>query len=457
MNSDPTATAFEERKKPSEETLFRQKTVFISHKSKDKEAAKAIKKLFDNWGGGKLLNVFISERIEAGQVWSKEVFDHLDKADYLILLYTDPSEEWDWCLFEAGFYAGRANEDKTYLVCLHSTQHSPPKPLQQWQSIGLQDLDSLMCFLAKLFQDVSDPIATDETKRRQLAMDIIDVLQKTTVRRVSKTWNTKFITITLGPDEIQSLSCGGEIPDTGLCGKYEDENLSIFGHQNDQCTLLDLLKDGIAEKHRSLWLNELGKALRAASLKLHPIPLIPILYSKVHKAEYYVLLSRYDRFSDGSMTFYLLFIEKPREDETIEISIQLIGDMLKLGRDFRWKILTQAKRDIKDLIFKPDEEEITVTLEELLQKIDWIRGESNRLGLRNPDDIVEAFSSKQDREKMSELVTNRWPAAFQDLTASIESRKLESILHCLEAMLELNKDYMLMAAKRYHQLLARNL
>jgi len=455
MNSDPTATTFEERRASDDEPRLRQKSVFISHKSKDQEGAKLIEELLSG-SGGNLLDVFISERIQAGQVWSKKIFEQLGKADYLILLYTDPSEEWDWCLFEAGFYAGRANEDKTQLVCLHSTQHPPPRPLQQWQSIGLQNLDELMQFLAQLFNGVSDQIVSNEAKRRQLATEIIDVLQKTTVRRLSKTWNTKYITLTFGPEEIQRLNCGGEIPDTATCGKYEDEDLSIFGLQNDQCTL-ELLKDGITEKHQALWLTGLSKALRTASLKRQPIPLIPILYSKAHKAEYHVLLSRYDRFSDGSMTFYLLFIKKSDEDEAIDRSVQLIGDMLKLGRVFRWEILTPAKRDIKDLIFKPDEEKGAATFEELLQKIDWIRGESNRMGLRNPDDIVEAFSSKQDREKVAELVTNRWPAVLQDLAASIESRNLEDILLFLEAMLELNKDYMVLAAKRYHQLLAKKL
>ena len=79
--------------------------VFISHKAKDELAAEAIRKAL-KMRGGNSLEIFVSERIKAGSQWSEEIWKSLKRADWLLLLYTDPSQEWDWCLFEAGFFAG---------------------------------------------------------------------------------------------------------------------------------------------------------------------------------------------------------------------------------------------------------------------------------------------------------------------------------------------------------------
>jgi len=56
------------------------------------------------------LSVFAScdaEKLRVGDEWSKKIHSELNRADWLVLLYTTANENWDWCIYEAGYFAGR--------------------------------------------------------------------------------------------------------------------------------------------------------------------------------------------------------------------------------------------------------------------------------------------------------------------------------------------------------------
>ena len=428
------------------------KSIFISHKSKDKAAAEEIRKLLKH-PGGDLLHVFISERIEAGGDWSSEISGSLERADYLLLLYTDTSEEWDWCLFEAGFFAGRFKERKDGLICLHSTKDKPPKPLRQWQSIGLEEIPALARFLGKLFTGIHKELAGSEHDLKKLARDIISVLHKKTVKRENRDFNTKYITLTLNSKEVDELKQTGLIPGSAVCGSEENERLDIFGFRHGECTL-ERLKEGLEEHYRVTWLRGLGECLRAASLGKEPLPQIPVLYSLGTKKQYYVVLHYLDKYTDGSGKFCVIFIEMIPEDKEQDENIRLVGDMLKLGRKFRWKVLTTFRREISVLKRYPNERKVNECLEKLRNSLEWIMGEAIRLDLRLPEDVIGAFRTDEDKEKISQIIEKRWPDEYERLVHGIEHCDLDEIMGGLDTMLELNKDYLIIASGRYQQLLS---
>ena len=90
--------------------------------------------------GRKKLEVFVSPAIEAAKKWNDEVFTKLSEADLLILLYTDPSADMDWCLFETGFFAGVSHMKKNRgLMCLLPQGGPTPKPLEGWENVEATD------------------------------------------------------------------------------------------------------------------------------------------------------------------------------------------------------------------------------------------------------------------------------------------------------------------------------
>ena len=220
---------------------------------------------------------------------------------------------------------------------------------------------------------------------------------------------------------------------------------------------MDKLEDGLEEHYKDAWLKALGESLRAASLNKTPIPRIPLLYSSGVERYYHVVLHCLRRFSDGSLELYLLFIEKIPENEMEQgQELQRLGNMLKLGRAFRWQILTKFLREISVLMQRKDmENEIEHCLENLRFSLDWVVGESQRMDILTGDDVVKTFEKEEDIQAIDDAMKNIWPQVFEDMYAGIGEKDLAKVHHALERMLEANKDYMIRAARRYSELMEK--
>jgi hypothetical protein len=388
--------------------------------------------------------------------WADEIFDKLKRADWLLLLYTDPSEEWDWCLFEAGFFARSIKGTEKRLICLHTLEDPPPMPVQGWKTVPVTDGKEMERFLKFLFMDINPKLTESKDKLQQLADLIAKAFQLEVRRMIKSKWYTKYVTLSMNAAQVQELKETGRVPTDVLCGLKENESLYLFGYGSGDCEM-DKLEEGLDEHYKESWLKALSESLRAASLNKTPIPRIPILYSSSLERHYHVILHCLRRFSDGSLEFYLLFIEKIPENEMEQgQELQRLGNMLKLGRAFRWQILTKFLREISVLMQRKDmEKEIEHCFENLRFSMDWVVGESQRLDILTGDDVVKTFEKEEDIQAIDNAMKNIWPKVFEDLYAGIEETDLAKVHHALEGMLEANKDYMIRAARRYAELMEK--
>ena len=99
--------------------------IFISHKKIDADAATAIQKSLERLGTRDRLTVFVSEHITGGTDWFKWIQQSLAESDLLFLLYTDRTEDWDWCMYEAGLFTDLSGPDTRKVVCIQSTDDRP--------------------------------------------------------------------------------------------------------------------------------------------------------------------------------------------------------------------------------------------------------------------------------------------------------------------------------------------
>ena len=60
----------------------------------------------------------VSVDIPAGVEWRREIRSVLGKSHALVLLFTAPSKNWDWCLYETGLYTRFDRSDARAVVCL---------------------------------------------------------------------------------------------------------------------------------------------------------------------------------------------------------------------------------------------------------------------------------------------------------------------------------------------------
>ena len=429
------------------------RTIFISHKVRDRVAAEKIRRAL-KLSGGDNLEIFLSERIKAGAEWNKAIWDNLEMADWLLLLYTDPSEEWNWCLFEAGFFAHRAKGAKGKLICLHTVDVPPPAPLQGWQSVPVTDGMMLENFLKDLYSGINQELIDSPESLRSLADSIAGAFSLKPRRKIESHWHTQYMTLSMNATRIQELHQTGRVPASALCGLKEDESIDIFGHESGECTM-ETLERGLDSHYKEMWLKALGETLRAASLKRRPIPRIPVLYSPNTQKDYHVLLHCVARFSDGSSEFYLLFVERiPENEEEQGRQLQSLGNMLKLGRAFRWKILTIFCRELTVLKqTRNSQKEIKECLERLNWSMNWVIGESQRLGILTAEDVVDTFEDEEVKKELSDALNNVWPGLFLAMREGIENTDIGKVLVTLAEMLRVNKQYMIHAAGRYQELL----
>jgi hypothetical protein len=128
------------------------KRVFVSHKSNDKDLALSI--VQELKGRMDHIEFFMSEDITKGDEWRTEIARELQKSDFLLLIYTAPTYDWSWCLYEAILFdelraAGSTGDHKLY--CIHYPGSPPPDPLQNVQTIAATNND-ISAWLADFYR-----------------------------------------------------------------------------------------------------------------------------------------------------------------------------------------------------------------------------------------------------------------------------------------------------------------
>jgi len=146
--------------------------VFISHKHDDHVLAERVKRLIESLNQ-KLITGFVSGvDITAGTDWRRQVREALGQSHMLLLLFTVPSKNWDWCLFETGLYTrfdSFQNSDVRAVVCLHDPGQGAPSPLADLQSVPATT-DKIRAFLDALCRKTWT--ISDDWRRGALAPDI---------------------------------------------------------------------------------------------------------------------------------------------------------------------------------------------------------------------------------------------------------------------------------------------
>jgi hypothetical protein len=115
---------------------------FLSHKAKDGPLAKQIQDALAPVLPG--IDIFLSEEIDKSKDFREEIWKTLARAKFFVLLYTDPSEDWSWCFFEAGaFHSARPEKGprQRQIYCLHTKDSLRPSPLANLQTIKAEAAD----------------------------------------------------------------------------------------------------------------------------------------------------------------------------------------------------------------------------------------------------------------------------------------------------------------------------
>jgi len=127
-------------------------TIFISHRA---EYASLVQQLKDAIETTSLphINVVISEDLSGAEDWRAAIMSNLKEAKYLFLVYGAPYEDWSWCFYEAGYFAGthpRAQQQRS-IYCIARRNVDPPGPVSDLQMVT--DEGRLTAGLIDIYRD----------------------------------------------------------------------------------------------------------------------------------------------------------------------------------------------------------------------------------------------------------------------------------------------------------------
>jgi len=144
-------------------------TVFISHKHDDHALAVEVKRAMEGLSPG-LIDCFVSGiDITAGMDWRHEIRSVLARSHLLLLLFTAPSKNWDWCLYETGLYTRFDQTEVGSVVCLFNPGQAAPSPLADLQGVPA-DTDKVRTFLDRFCRQTWK--MSDDWRRGALAPEI---------------------------------------------------------------------------------------------------------------------------------------------------------------------------------------------------------------------------------------------------------------------------------------------
>jgi TIR domain-containing protein len=119
------------------EDVPRQYKIFFSHQHQDEPVTNDIISILRTHTDN--LKCFISEDIEKGANWRKAITEHLTSSSFLVLVFTDPEENWGWCLYETGFFDALSQTPSELqarrIYCLHNPKTTPPSQIADLQSV----------------------------------------------------------------------------------------------------------------------------------------------------------------------------------------------------------------------------------------------------------------------------------------------------------------------------------
>ena len=435
-------------------------SVFISHNHEDGEAAKTIKKKLSVYGPGRL-HFFLSEEITYGKDWLKCINDNLATSNVLLLLFTDPRPKWDWCLYEAGLFT-RPNQSeggqKRHVICLHNPRTPPPPQLSHLQTVKV-DLESIKTFLKQLFGSteltgLEKPINTDFAENdddlTRVANDLCAVIAPINPDRHGQSYPPSLTMRVKSPNSLESK----QIPAETVI--KSERAFELFGL--DECKpsggdwTWDDLQQNVQRAEDKVCVKELSSTLSEASLGRNNIKPIQATFQLKGGKLYRPVLHRRDLERDGSMLFEVLLVEQFSEAlAEIPMPIGTLLTSLTMAAQFRWNLINHYRNLIKGWETDHDKAD---GCQELLQAIKNIENVAANKRFITSDLIENAFEDLEERSQVRGLYS-QWEGIRLELERVLQQKNLDKLKCLLEKLKGLNTDFMVLASKRYHELLEK--
>lgn len=414
--------------------------VFISHKDEDQQIASAVSTAMGNFTGD--LQFFISgENIAEGEQWHERLREELRVSDMLLLLFTEPTRNWDWCLYEVGLFQRLEGDEAEPVVCLYSPDAEPPSPLAGLQGVRATVAD-VSQFIGRLIR------TTEITKRdaplnatvsdeaiQQAAGNICDLF----AGNIHSYYACHRLYLELPPDIGE---CDG-IPAQSVVRQVDDASdtlRALFGRLAgaEAWRWGDLVEAHLTAGSR--WIDEINRSFTDACNRRVSMPTTHTFRSPDGASIFRPELYRLDKKGSTPVAAVLVFTE-----ETAPAKVG--GPVFN-----RLRIAERYKEEVFDPLEAAGDTISPERLTELASAYELIREEAATHNVFENETLRSSFP---DLEMQAELVAigDEWRAAAAALQAAVEDGDNTRTRSGLLAINDLNDRYRAIVATRYAQIL----
>jgi hypothetical protein len=426
--------------------------IFISHKTEDEQTAMHVRKILKDFDDDEtpMMEFSLSEEIPGGEKWYEWITSKLKSSNLLILLFTDPTLNWDWCLYEAGLFDLLDGDHHRRTICLHSPATDPPAPLKHLQAFSA-NTEGTTKFLDQLFlgtdlTGLQKPIAKwlnkVPEKKKKAAKEIAQLIN----RIPEKTeWHTKYMFIHVSdPRKLKE----DHIPSDAKVMSTE-KTFELFDRPDGAWTWKDI-EEKVRLKDDQRWLDELAMSMKAVAEGNLPEPIQALFHPLRGSMLYRPILYRADKLADGSIKYKILFFEDVSwQVKEAPTNLRSLLTSLVMATRFRYELLQKFLDDNGNLINGTPRQDIC---QEIKHTIYSIESEASSRGLLDKLSLTRVFASAQDRQAISGMYDD-WYAIREQLFDEAGQIRCETAEQELNKLMGMNTEFLLLAVDRFGALL----
>lgn len=425
--------------------------IFISHKKEDSVIAKTLRDILKKFDSENMLEFYLSEEIPGGEEWYEWIRKNIRASNLLILIYTDPTRNWDWCLFEAGLFDDLDGICHRRITCLHSSKTAPPGPLAKFQSFAATH-ERIKEFVTQFLigsemLNLNRPVAKWlESFPDQLKNTINDIclLIDREAHRTRHYCKYLFIEV----DEPEQSITSDAIPSTARV-RSDNRSLDIFKKDYRDGLTWGEVEAKAAQIEDQRWMSELANAMKQVADGDIPDPIHAVFPSLLGDKTYRPILYRADRMVGGSIEYKILFHE--------DVTWRLKGVPNRIGTLLTLLVMaTRFKYEVIDFFLNAYKKSNGERLDDgvfvgAYQSILNITSESKSRGNIDREALIYLFRDQEKTEVRNML--DQWTGMRDDLMQGLQQRDADTVKAYLENLAKANHAFINFGTKRYLEIL----
>lgn len=436
-----------------------QPKVFISHRHEDAYLAAFMKTELHRIIGQDKITIFVSEDIEGGTDWRIGIEKALRQANHLILIYTDPSEDWSWCFYEVGFFQALIGTDdvKRKVYCLRRPDAPVPGPIGHTQQSNTVDK------VADVIGGIVEQAVGHRDGERNKAVASA-VLQRLASERFE---GIKRVRIEF--DDVTRIR-DNELP---LDGKLSAESSTInmvFGYARSSLLWSEIIEmarqtDASRQHFDFRWINEMVSVISDAKEGMIRQPQC-VLFARTGELRYRFTFNHARQTAEGRFVCEFIVSEDVSGPARgMPASLLSLMTSIRMAVRLRYEIIERHK-PLVDL----STERRSAHLHNARTTLFNVLAEAETRGSVEEQDLIQAFEEPEERTRIRSFI-HRWPQISANLgidaptwirsgsrlsdmltaeaaTPDVEEQELQRFADGMRMLKWSNRDFLDMACRR---------